>query len=533
MSKLTPDEKETVLRKLYEKGSKNEQDVYLHGFMDCRQVARRRPDGEDRKKNREVTFSYYIRNNNLERHPVCKAAFLSLHSISNSRLQRLNKLLVAQMSPRDLRGTHNNRPHVLKPEIITKIQQHIESFPYKISHYSSKEVHYLDSALNVKIMYNLFGKLHPNLKNTVKYEFYLKFFKENFALKFGRPQVDVCSQCEELGTKLKDQNLNDNAKRVAAAELMIHKRRANKFYSKLKEITALCHERNDVGGIVFDYIQNMPLPVIPVQEMFYLRQLWLYGFEIHDLKKDTGHFYTYHEGQAAKGPNEVCTFINDYVQKMPAEIQELHIFSDGCPGQNRNNTVVRYLLALAASKRFRKIHQYFPVRGHSFLPCDRDFGSLKRVIRKYDRIYVPEDYENMILSCRKLKPFTTTTICYTDIIEYKNWWPNHYKKTCQSSDETKAKFAISNYRQFIYDSSTPGYVITSDYIGGLVTRNFKLIKPKAVPTLPTAPAYSKMLPINVKKIENLKKVMQYMTGEILEFFYHITSLETTNMEADD
>ncbi|CAH1110861.1 unnamed protein product [Psylliodes chrysocephalus] len=88
--------------------------------------------------------------------------------------------------------------------------------------------------------------------------------------------------------------------------------------------------------------------------MFYYRQLWLYGFEIHDLKMDQGHFYTYHEGQAAKGPNEVGTIINDYVQKMSAEIQELYIFSNGCLGQNCNNTVVRYLLALASSKRFRK-----------------------------------------------------------------------------------------------------------------------------------------------------------------------------------
>ncbi|CAH1112109.1 unnamed protein product [Psylliodes chrysocephalus] len=241
----------------------------------------------------------------------------------------------------------------------------------------------------------------------------------------------------------------------------------------------------------------MPLPVIPAQEIFHYRQLWLYWFKIHDLKTDQGHFYTYHE-EAAKGPNEVCTFINDYVQKTPAKIQELHIFSDSCPGQNRNNTVVRYLLA---SKRFRKIYHYFPVRGHSLLPCDRDFGCLKRVIRKYNRIYFPENYENMKLSCRKLKPFGISTICYKDITDYKNWWPNHYKKTCQSSDNIKSKFTVSN------DSSTPGYVITSEYIGGLVSTTFKLVKPKADPTLPTAPAYSKILPINIKKIDNLKKLM--------------------------
>nr|CAI5832755.1 unnamed protein product [Callosobruchus analis] len=117
-----------------------------------------------------------------------------------------------------------------------------------------------------------------------------------------------------------------------------------------------------------------------------------YGFEIHDLKSDTGHFYTYHKGQASKGPNEVCSFIHGYIKNMHPEVQELQIFA----GQNRNHTVARFLLYLVPSRRFRKTVQHFPVHGHSFLPCDRDLGSVKPVIRRRDRIYLPEDYEHII-----------------------------------------------------------------------------------------------------------------------------------------
>ncbi|XP_023234632.1 uncharacterized protein LOC111634158 [Centruroides sculpturatus] len=138
----------------------------------------------------------------------------------------------------------------------------------------------------------------------------------------------------------------------------VHKRRGNKFYAKLKEIKALCQEQDDVGAIVFDYIQNMPLLVITVQEMFYYQQLWLYRFEIHDLKNNTGHFYTYHEGQTLKGPNEVCSFIYDYIKKIPPEIQELHIFSDGCLGQNCNHTILRFLLHLYKASFFA---QFFSI----------------------------------------------------------------------------------------------------------------------------------------------------------------------------
>lgn len=109
----------------------------------------------------------------------------------------------------------------------------------------------------------------------------------------------------------------------------------------------------------------------------------------------------------------------------------------------------------------------------------------------------------MLLSCRKLKPFTISAIKYIDIIDYKNWWPQYYKKTNQSCDERRHKFTISKYMQFIYDSCTPGYVITYDYINGFVSHTFKLLKAGTTLVLQTAPAYSNILPINIKKIENL------------------------------
>ena len=138
-------------------------------------------------------------------------------------------------------------------------------------------------------MHSLFLKKYPELGNKVKYEYYLKYFKENFQLRFGRPQVDVCSLCEELGTKLRNPNLNDNAKRVVAAELMVHKRRAKKFYNKLQEVQKLCKDDTRVAGITFDYMQNLPLPNIPVQDFFYYRQLWVYLFEIHNLTNSSGY----------------------------------------------------------------------------------------------------------------------------------------------------------------------------------------------------------------------------------------------------
>jgi hypothetical protein len=130
-------------------------------------------------------------------------------------------------------------------------------------------------------------------------------------------------------------------------------------------------------------MQNLSLPKIPVQEMFYWRQLSVSVFCIHDIKTEKSAIFLYHEEQAHKGPNEVCSFLDYYIKNnISSSVDELHLYSDNCGGQNKNHTLSRMLLALTDIGRFKKIIQNFPVRGHSFLPCDRDFALIKRYLKK-------------------------------------------------------------------------------------------------------------------------------------------------------
>lgn len=110
-------------------------------------------------------------------------------------------------------------------------------------------------------------------------------------------------------------------------------------------------------------MQNLPLPTLPVQEIIYYRQLWVFEFCIHNMKTGKETFYLYHEGQALKGPNERSSFLNHYMNMyIPDTITDLHLFCDGCPGQNKNNTVIRFFMSLSVQKNMM-IHIYFPVRG--------------------------------------------------------------------------------------------------------------------------------------------------------------------------
>lgn len=78
----------------------------------------------------------------------------------------------------------------------------------------------------------------------------------------------MCSTREDLNTNIKSYSLNEGARRVAVAELIV--RRAKNFYNKTKEITELCAVRNDIKAVVFDLMQHLPLALSPLQKAFFV-----------------------------------------------------------------------------------------------------------------------------------------------------------------------------------------------------------------------------------------------------------------------
>ena len=530
-------DRSALLASLHQFDDKNSQDSYLQGMIERTPIKRSRKSQTTNKHiDRPHNFLFHVSLNGV-RKKVCKKAFLSLFGVGEKHIRRLCHLLTAGITPRDNRGKSVKSRHNLIPgDVCFQIKEHIESFDVKEVHYSNNVLKkYLPATLDVKQMHEMFMEKYPDSK--VKYSFYLKYFHENFTYTFGRPQVDVCSACEELGQKIKNTTLNDNAKRVAAAELLVHKNRAKKFYKKLAHIKQLSSENDEILGITMDYMQNLPLPDIPVQEIFYYRQLWVFEFSIHNLKTGEAKFFSYHEGEAHKGPNEVCTFLKDYFEnKISENVKEVHIFSDGCAGQNKNHTVIRFLLALASSQKFRKIFHYFPIRGHSFLPCDRDFGVAKRLIRKHDRIFLPEEYYDLIEKSSKKGLFSIYRAKNENILDFKSWWPKYYKKTILSLDsygkipkDQKTTFQISQYNEFEYDCNKPGIIKVRPFIDGLNFHEFSLGKPAGVcPDLPTKPAYAGKISINYKKMKNLKQLVQYIPEDKIFFYNELMLWPTTN-----
>ena len=175
---------------------KTGQDIFLQCLITSQDVTthRSRNQGDNARNPHEKSFIYHVMVGD-KKEQVCVKAFQSLYGTKISRIRRLRNLLLLGKSPQDLCGKKSPVNAIPGVDRL-KIREHIESFPVKESKFAGKVIKYLDSRLNVQIIYKMFKEKHPNVK--CSYQFFVDFFKENYNLKFGRPQIDCCPKCEEL-----------------------------------------------------------------------------------------------------------------------------------------------------------------------------------------------------------------------------------------------------------------------------------------------------------------------------------------------
>lgn len=294
-------------------------------------------------------------------------------------------------------------------EIRTSIKTHIKTLQVRESHYGRNNTcrQYLHPELSVSKLWRIWTQERravglPLASRTT----YSKVFHGSFNLAFGNPRVDICSFCTDLRNRI-----NKDSKHEDKIALKLHRLRAKRFYSILRESKV----DRSVLCVVFDMQQNLPLPKINITETYYSRQLWLYNlcFVIHDFgqSKRQVFFYNWLETSSGKGSNEVTSALAHFLKriaKKAGQQEKLHLFSDSCPGQNKNAAMLNFLHTYAndPSNPFSEISFFFPIRGHSYLPADRVFGRAEKIFRKKEVIKTPEEYYAVLRtlgSVRELK----------------------------------------------------------------------------------------------------------------------------------
>lgn len=180
--------------------------------------------------------------------------------------------------------------------------------------------------------------------------------------------------------------------------LRVHKLRAKAFF-KLLQV-----QKDDMITFSFDCQKNSPLPRIPDQSAYYSRQFYLYNFTIvqgsskDKLNKNTTFAYTWTENEFGKTANQIASAVYDRLNKTElSAITSIRLFADGCGGQNKNSIMLSMLSKwLLENVSVKRIEIIFPVTGHSFMPPDRVFGNIEKVLKKREVIIQPKEYCDII-----------------------------------------------------------------------------------------------------------------------------------------
>ena len=245
-------------------------------------------------------------------------------------------------------------------------------------------------------------------------------------------------------------------------------------------------------------------------------------FGIHSCSDNQLSMYCWPEVTAKRGSDEVISCLHHFLNQIPESVNNLSFYSDGCPGQNKNLNVMNYFFTQVFIGRFAKITHTFPVRRHSFLPNDRDFGRTEIKKRKHERIFTCSQWMDVIRSARVRKPFDVTECESTMFLDWQVHFTKFFKKMIKNSEKQSLK--ISNARVIEYSNTHPTEVWVQYTPGGEWCK-FAILKRGATPTLPqltSSQKYSGLVELKEKKVVDLKKILdKYIPTEFKSYYENL------------
>ena len=278
----------------------------------------------------------------------------------------------------------------------------------------------------------------------------------------------------------------------------------------------MCKAKDTVDMITFDLQQSLPTPKISTNIVFYKRQMWTYNFGVHDCSNDMGSMYMWLESIASRGSKEVISCLNKHLQK-PSSATELIVFSDACGGQNRNINVALYWIHVVCTPKYSytTVNHKFMVSGHSYLPNDRDFGSIEKANRKQQHVYIPEEWCKLVESCRRKNPFNVTRMDTKDFVSTSNHRTHIVYRKVNTAKE-KVEWLKIRWMQF--NNDTP----------------FQIRRPVDMGQVSLSPLYTGPLSLNVNKLQDLQQLLAYIPPVHHDFYNALTSSPTahTSSESD-
>ena len=403
--------RESLRNRYYSLNDYTSQRLFLCKCITPCEPKRRRRLTEDLRK-RSFSFKYSASFEG-KTYQICKQALASIFGIKIAKINYMCELVSKGSPGSDERGKHNTRPNRTPEEVKQHIRDFINTVPKYVSHYTRRHNpnrHYLSPELNEKKLYVIYVQfVTERAILPATFRTFREVFVCEFNMHFGHPKLDTCKTCDKLTIDIKHAS-DEDAQRRCEQEKELHLRKAEAAQTLMKNDFLAVKSNNQIWTIAFDMQQAFPTPHIQTNVVFYSRQLWTYNLGVHDV--DGGSMHIWAEDTASRGSQDIASCLMSYFKNKSHILEDkkkLIAWSDSCGGQNKNKNIVAFWYYLVHNiGLFDEIEHKFPLPGHTFLHCDRDFGVIEKKKRSTPAIYTPDQWADLIKDAKRIKPFHVT-----------------------------------------------------------------------------------------------------------------------------
>ena len=345
---------------------------------------------------------------------ICCDTFVHTFRISpqkvNTALQKVGSDNIPDK--RGCRGGHNKIDDVRVQEVVNQINK----IPRYKSHFCQNvtDKGFFESHITLRVMYEKY-KLEVN--NPVCISKYKSIFYKYFNIKRKAMKKDTCNCCYSLHVQMESET-NEIHKEALQLEHQNHFKLATDAQTKMKLDMKRSKEVEEFEMITFDLEKTLPLPKIPTNTVFYKRQLWVYNCGVHCGTTGKGYCFVWVEGIAGRGAQEVGSCLKKYIENnVKKGVTELVLWADSCGGQNRNIKPTLMLKAIVENHIIlTSVSLRFLIPGHTFLLNGADFSDVEQALKMQQRMYLPEDYINVMRTCRRKNFFVVTLMEISDFV---------------------------------------------------------------------------------------------------------------------
>ena len=165
-------------------------------------------------------------------------------------------------------------------------------------------------------------------------------------------------------------------------------------------------------------------------------------------------FLTDESGEAGKGANAVISRLNFLLDVHGLGEKDVYLHADNCTGQNKNNTMLQYLMWRVITGRHTNITYSFLVVGHTKFSPDWCFGLFKRLFKRTKVSSMAEiaDVVDKSAVCNVAQITHTEDTEVVPTYDWASFLLPHSRKVPN----------IKRYHHFRFSSSAPGIVFAKE-----------------------------------------------------------------------